>query len=67
MIFDINKIIDIEKEIENDNTKLTTNKLLYLYNCECCNFNTNDKSKYDKHNLTIKPYNNINNLEQCVF
>ena len=57
MIFDINKIIDIENEIEDKNNKITK---IEQYSCICCGYNTIYKSNFEKHKLTIKHLNNCN-------
>ena len=94
MIFDIYKIINIEKEIENDKIKekvretvenIITNilsnsekedentvikkeeSIKMKYTCNFCNFNTNNKTNFDKHNLTpnhLKNKENNKTVEQ---
>ena len=38
----------------------------HRYNCETCNYHTNDWSNYDKHNLT-KRHAKLNNLTNVEF
>ena len=63
MTIDIYKIINYEKEIEDEKIikNVCNNDIKANYSCDCCAYFTNIKRDYDKHNLTAK---HISNKEQ---
>ena len=36
----------------------------YIFYCECCNFTTSVKFSFDRHNLSLKHFSKLNNIEK---